>query len=248
MRHSFLDNFPRSSLMFLAASAAFFVAEAASFSQTSNGRFIVKINCHTAEGRSVPGVVLRAGSSTARTDTRGAADLRFDGKEGDEVSFSIDKVPPGLELVERGNERRVVLRKYGAEVDSLGASVVPYDIELRNRKDAYVVMVYTDRAANLPVLANGKEVARLNSRGASMFRYQAKPGEELVVGISTQNEPRASTQNPKKVFKLADDEHLLLFHSDLVVSAVPVKRIHPTSNTKQISVIPVDWGKRGRKR
>lgn len=210
-------------------------------------RFMVKVNCHTQEGRAVSGVVLQYGSQTARTDSRGMADLAFDGKEGDEVTLRVEKVPSGMELADRVTERHVVLKRYGADLDGLGGSVVPHDIMLRNRKDSYVVMVYAERAANLPVLANGKPVSRLNSRGASMFRYEAKPGEELVVGISTQDEPRANTPNPKKVFKLSSDEHLLLFHSELTVAPVITKKLVGVVKKRKLDDLSVDWGKRSRK-
>lgn len=223
-----------------------------STAQPMSGRYIVKVHCHTQEGRAVQGVLLHGNRSSMRTDVRGIADLIFDGREGDEVSFKVEKVPYGLELADQISVRQIVLRRYGSETDATGANIIPADITLRNRKDPYVVFVHADQAANLQVLANGKPAARLNSRGASAFRYEAKPGEELVVAISTQNEPRASQQNPKKVFKLSMDEHILLFHSDLTIAPLP-QPSGPVQHKKKtvkkaIEILPVAWGKSGHKK
>lgn len=209
-------------------------------------KFRVRVHCQTQEGRAVGGVLLASGTSSVRTDGQGNATLPFEGHEGEEVSFRIERLPSGLELVDHTPLRRVVLKSYGhGDPDRSGISDLQHDIALRNKKDAYTVLVYADDAPNLPVVANGAPVAKLNSRGAAAFRYEGKQGEELIVSISTGNNPRASLQDPKKTFQLGDTERLLLFHSELAIAAQPPPKRATPKSTKPNGPIRIDF--KGRK-
>ena len=207
-------------------------------------RFRVHVHCQTAEGRAVPGVLVSGGKgSSARSDSQGNVALAFEGREGEEVSFRVERLPPGLELADGVDLRRVVLKNYTGEVSRGGISEIQHDIPLRNRLDSYVVMVYADHAGGQPIFANGAEVARLNSRGAAVFRHEGKPGEELVVAIQTGDDPRASRPDPKTQFQLPETDRLLKFHSDLVIAAVAPKPPKKHSKPAPIGPKKIIWDK-----
>lgn len=207
-------------------------------------RFRLHVHCQTSEGRAVAGVLVAGGKgSPARSDSQGNAALAFEGREGEEVSIRVERLPPGLELADGADVRRVVLKNYTGEVSRDGISELQHDIPLRNRLDSYVVMVYADQAGGQPVFANGAEVARLNSRGAAVFRHEGKPGEELVVGIQTNDDPRASRPDPKTQFQLPETERLLKFHSDLVINKVAPVRRKIAKPARVVGPQKLGWGK-----
>lgn len=220
---SFRTAAARGARVLAARAALFALCIGASYcrgDETGAAKFRVRVHCQSIEGRAIPGVLLSGGRNVAvRTDTQGNAALAFEGREGEEVTLRVERLPPGLELADGSELRRVVLKAYAGS-DSRGAiSDIPHDIPLRNRKDGYIVLVYADQAADLPVVANGAETAQLNSRGAAAFRHEGKPGEELIVSIRTGENPRASRIDPKKTFILPDSDRVLTFHSDLTMAA-----------------------------
>lgn len=201
------------------------------------------VSCRTADGRPVPLVAVsseRAPASSV-TDSNGIATLLIDGREGEEVPVRVDKLPPDHSLLGSGAEQKVVLKNVG-KVSAEGIEV-GHAIKLRRTKETYVVLIAAERVADLPVTANGVERARLNSRGAAAFRLEGKPGEELKVAILTNKDPRASEQDPSKVFTLPEGGAVLGFRSGLAfaeeVAAPEVKKrkrvkVKPQNEPKQI--------------
>jgi hypothetical protein len=180
----------------------------------------IAVHCQTKDGRPVPLVSLSSdrAAASAVTNMRGIATLVVDGREGEEVALRIDKLPPDHSELAAGAEHKVVLKNLG-KVGPQGIEV-GHDIALRRTKESYSVLVAAEQTPDLEVTANGVKLARLNSRGAAAFRIEGKPGEEFKVAILTENHPRASTQDPTKVFVLPENGGVLSFRSNLSLSAV----------------------------
>jgi hypothetical protein len=203
----------------------------------------LSVRCRTADGRPVPLVAVSSERAliSGVTDSNGIATLLIDGREGEEVPVRVDKLPPDHSLLGAGTEQKVVLKNVG-KLSAEGIEV-GHDVKLRRTKETYVVLIAAERVADLAVTANGVEKARLNSRGAAAFRLEGKPGEELRVAILTNSDPRASEQDPSKVFTLPEGGAVLGFRSGLAfaeeAAAPEIKKrkrvkVKPKNEPKQI--------------
>lgn len=91
-------------------------------------------------------------------------------------------------------------------------------------------MLSAERAADLPVQANGAPVAKLNSRGAAAFTLEAKPRSELKVVLETHGNPRASEQDPRHTFVLPETSAVVAYRYPLVITPPPPPRRVPSKN------------------
>ena len=176
----------------------------------------VRVRCLLSDRSPVAGVELSGGAQTALSDAQGVAAFSLPGHEGAEVTLTVTRIPPGLELGDRLTERHVYLKRIGK-----ASGAIVHDLPLRKKRETYVVMVAAERGADLPVYANGAEVARLNSRSAAAFRIEAEPKSELKVMLDTNGNKRASEQNPTHVFVLPPGSAVLAHRYSLVVTDPP---------------------------
>lgn len=205
--------------------------------------YAVTVRCQTHDGRPVPLVALSSERAPAGavTNMKGIATLLFEGREGEEVPLTVDRLPADHSELAPGTAHKVVLKNVGA-VGAQGIEV-GHDIKLRRTRESYTVLVAAEQVADLAVSGNGVKLARLNSRGAAAFRVEGKPGEELKVAILTENNPRASVQDPSKVFVLPESGGVLSFLSNLSIAAVAEEPAAPAARRKRRHKAVVDQPK-----
>jgi hypothetical protein len=195
--------------------------------------YAVSIRCQTGDGRPVPLVALSSERAAAGviTNMKGIATLVIDGREGEEVPLRVERLPADHTESSAGAEHKVVLKNVG-KTGPQGIEV-GYDLKLRRIKESYTVLVAAEQVSDLDVTGNGVKLARLNSRGAAAFRVEGKPGEELKVAILTEKNPRASVQDPTKVFVLPENGGVLTFLSNLSMAAVAEEPAAPAARRKR---------------
>lgn len=187
-------------------------------------RHVYRIEVHskTPDGRPVEGVEIFDPSSEEPliTDEGGRSAFDLSGREGEEVTLRIVKLPPNYRLASGNEEQHILLKNVGQSGPQ--AIAIRHDITLRSTRESYVLLVAAEQTAGLKVAANGVAVGMLNSRGAGAFRLEGKPGDELKVAILTEGDPRYSVQDPDKVFSLPENGGLLSFVSSLSLNPEPI--------------------------
>lgn len=190
----------------------------------------VRVHCVTADGRPVAGIDLEGEDQLLTSDGQGLAQFVVNGNEGKDVTVRIAKVPTEFELVDRQVERHVLLKNLGTT-----GNVVNYELRLRKKRESYVIMLSTEKAADLPVRANGAEVALLNSRGAAAFLIEGEPRSELKVVLETNGNPRASEQNPGHTFVLPENSAVLAHRYPLIITPPPPAVVNKKQPSKKTS-------------
>lgn len=208
----------RSSWLLCGAALSALTVGCSSQQEGTDANYLVEVRCHTPEGAPVPGVRLihRESGESGVTSAQGKLSLRLAGHEGSEATLQIATVPDGMALAEDSPRQHIVLKSLS---DSTGRKrVLTHDIVLTKSKETYVLLVSTAGAPNLPVVANGIALGKLNSRGAGAFRVHGQPGEELKVVLDT---IRAGTARGSSLqtFTLPAGRAILSFQSDLTLLA-----------------------------
>lgn len=181
----------------------------------------IQIRCLLPDGKPVAGVQITTGEPrrTLRSDPQGLIGLPVEGREGQEVGFSISQLPPTLTLAEGTETRKVILKNYGGS--SRHARTLQHEIHLRPKRETYVVLVSAEQAPQVQVAANGTRVAQLNSRSAAAFRIEGKPGDELKVVLLASKSAQLRGADPQQSFTLPENSSILSFHSSLFIKPQP---------------------------
>lgn len=202
--------------------------------------YAIEVRCRTQDGAPVPNVLLTNPESGASglTDWQGRLGFRIEGYEGTEVSFRVERTPTGIVQADDSATHRLVLKSIvSSKNGEAKRGLITYDIPMRKSRENYVVFVSTHGVPNLPVLANGIPVGRLNSLGAGAFRVQGQPGEELKVVIQTgEDQPKLSQQNPERTFTLPPLSSILSFSSTL--SGLPESVTTANAEKPVITFVP----------
>ncbi len=192
--------------------------------------YTIAVRCRTPDGEPVANVLVVNPESGASgfTDWQGKIGFRIDGYEGTEVSFRVDRMPSGILQADDSAAHRVILKAIAGPAGQADekSGLLTYDIPMRKARETYVVLVSTKGVPDLPVLANGVTVGKLNSRGAGAFRLQGQPGEELKLVIQTgDHRAQYSLENPEKTFTLPQISGILSFGSSLAQRLGPPDEI-----------------------
>ena len=201
-------------LFFGAALSALAAVGCGSPHDGADATYLVEIRCHTPEGAPVANVRLvhpESGESGV-TSAQGKLSLRLAGHEGSEATLQVSGLPDGMVLADDSPRQHIVFKSLS---DATGRKrFLTHDIVLTKSKETYVLLVSTAGAPNLPVVANGITLGKLNSRGAGAFRVHGQPGEELKVVLDTIR-AGAARGSSLQTFTLPAGRSILSFQSDL---------------------------------
>lgn len=205
-------------LFFGAALSALAAVGCGSPHDGADATYLVEIRCHTPEGAPVANVRLvhpESGESGV-TSAQGKLSLRLAGHEGSEATLQVSGLPDGMVLADDSPRQHIVFKSLS---DATGRKrFLTHDIVLTKSKETYVLLVSTAGAPNLPVVANGITLGKLNSRGAGAFRVHGQPGEELKVVLDTIR-AGAARGSSLQTFTLPAGRSILSFQSDLTLVA-----------------------------
>lgn len=205
-------------LFFGAALSTLAAAGCGSPHDGADATYLVEIRCHTPEGAPVANVRLvhpESGESGV-TSAQGKLSLRLAGHEGSEATLQVSGLPDGMVLADDSPRQHIVFKSLS---DATGRKrFLTHDIVLTKSKETYVLLVSTAGAPNLPVVANGITLGKLNSRGAGAFRVHGQPGEELKVVLDTIR-AGAARGSSLQTFTLPAGRSILSFQSDLTLVA-----------------------------
>ncbi len=145
------------------------------------------------------------GDQVGATDERGALSVEVAAKPGGPLRIG-HRCPRGY----RDADAPKVLRS--REFKGIAARVLPIEVTLRCRHESRlaVFVVRAEGLAGLPVLLDGREVARTNDAGVAHFSVRGAPGTDFVLKLDTNAHPRLTPQFPSHQRRLADADQIFV--------------------------------------
>lgn len=160
-----------------------------------------------ADGRPLEGVEIMVNErSVGRTNAEGVLRVDLSGPEGAPVRLSAI-CPEGHR---RTDPQTMPLRR----VQSLDPAAAARGMEVvfpcpPQRRNA-VVVVRTHERGDIPVLLDGREVARTDASGAAHVHVAMEPGTTFTVLLDTRNHERLRPSSPSQAFTVPDRDEVFV--------------------------------------
>lgn len=146
------------------------------------------------------------GQSIGRSDSHGLVRVQISRPPGARLVVTHE-CPEGYEAPAEG--KRLRLRNFvGLNDFELPVLEVRLRCDPTTRVAAFVVRA--KNGADLPVLFNGRIVARTNQSGVAHFSIRAGPGSDHAVELDTRAHPRLRPQSPTHLFTLPDASEIFV--------------------------------------
>lgn len=160
------------------------------------------------------------GDPAGESDSNGVVQTKIYGAPGQRLTIKHD-CPDGYEAPFEPKILR--LRK----IDSIDRSDPPaMEITLRcqpmSRLAAFIVRAKNGR--DLPVLLDGKRVARTNGSGVAHFSVRGTPRTQYIVELDTRQHPRLLPHSPTHLFTLPDGDEIFVVDQSFDVETEPRRR------------------------
>jgi len=160
------------------------------------------------------------GAPVGQTDSNGLVHTSVDGRSGPRLRIEHD-CPDGYE--EPPKPKVVVLRRFKG-VDASGPIAMEITLRCRPEKRLAVFVVRASNGPHLPVLLDGRRVARTNSSGVAHFFAWGPARTEYVVELDTRDYPRMAPQLPTHLFTLPDADEIFVVSQSFELEAEPTRR------------------------
>lgn len=228
---------------------AVLAAWAAACGAPEPARFPVRFVAQS-DGTAIEGVrIAVGGAEIGRTDQRGVLDVALIGKEGDTVRLSA-VCPEGYRV--GGELPPLVLRR----LTPLGASGrterVRIAVPCRPEERTVMLLVRADGEEDLPILIDGREVARTDEHGLAHVQLAYAPHTSFEVVLRTDDRPELSPHNPPHVFTVPDDDRVFVVDQRFVRPEAERPRTRRVRQPVRQPDLPVritsDRGRRGTRR
>jgi hypothetical protein len=191
----------------------------------------------------LPGVTvsLDGGKQLGTTGKDGALRVTLSGREGTTVPFRV-KCPDGYR--QPSSMPVLTLRRFkGLDPAAAGIKV---NIECPPAERVAALVLKAGKP-DLPVLAQGKEVARTDADGVAHAVMTMPPNSTFRVVIDTSQNPRLKPQSPATTLTVADADEIFLIDQKFQEEALPAKPPPPVKKKQKFTVKvvkekPVDKG------
>ena len=185
-------------------------------------RFPVTFTAVSDPGRALPAVSVTAnGAPIGQTDANGSLRVDLTGPEGSPVQIAATcpeghRQPTGLPML--------TLRR----VESLDPAVASRGIQVSiacpptQRYGVLLVRAAGEEGrADLPVMIDGREVARTDPSGVAHVPLEMEPGSSFRVLLATADQPLLRPQDPARTFTFPDTDELFVFDQAFEQEAPP---------------------------
>ncbi|AKF11669.1 hypothetical protein [Sandaracinus amylolyticus] len=210
-------------------------------------RFPVTFTAEADPGQRLGGVSVTAnGAPIGQTGADGTLHVDLTGPEGSPVQIGATcpeghRAPASLPMI---TLRRVVSLDPATAALGLQVSIACPPAQ---RHGVVVVRAGGDQAhANVPVMIDGREVARTDASGVAHVALDMQPGQTFAVLLATNEFPNLRPQQPRQSFVFPDSDELFVFDQRFEVEAPPVVRRRSTRPRPQpqapTPVLPVRIG------
>lgn len=188
------------------------------------GRFPVRFVAGSGEA-AVEDVSIAVGSSVlGRTDARGVLDVSLVGREGQTLALSAS-CPEGYRA--GGAIPPLVLRQLRTVDAHRRAERLHIAVPCLPEARTAMLVVRADGEAELPVIVDGREVARTDASGLAHVELTYAPYTTFEVVLRTDDRPELSPRNPARELTVPDAERIFVVDQRFVrpdVRPPPVRR------------------------
>lgn len=210
-------------------------------------RFPVTFTAVADPGEGLAGVQLTAnGAPIGTTGADGRLHVDLTGPEGSPVQIGATcpeghRPPTTLPLI---TLRHVISLDPTTAALGLQVSVACPPAQ---RHGVVVVRAGGDQShPNVPVLIDGREVARTDASGVAHVALDMQPGQSFQVLLATADFPNLRPQSPRQSFTFPDGDDLFVFDQQFAVEEPPRARVRrrrpPTQQQAPTPVLPVRIG------
>jgi hypothetical protein len=127
-----------------------------------------------------------------RSDASGVVKAQVNGREGDTVSFFV-RCPEGYQSPDAAVA--IVLRRFS------DPSAVPLrEVACPPLSRTLVVAVRAPGAADVPVLVDGQELARTDTRGVAHVSWEVPLGKIVELTLDTSAQPDLEPRSPRRTY------------------------------------------------
>lgn len=174
-----------------------------------------------ADGRPIAGVhVLADSRPIGATGEDGRLSVTLRGPEGAVIDLAA-RCPEGYRSPEDLPE--LLLRPI-ADVEGDESRSVRIDLECAPERRDGVVVVRAAERAGIPVLLDGREIARTDGHGIAHFAVRMAPHTTFKVQLATAHLPRLRPQEPSRTFTVPDSEEIFVFDQQFEEERPPRRR------------------------
>lgn len=228
--------------------AALFSASLGCGEEAPPPRFPVTFTVDADPGQRLPGVAISAnGAAIGSTGADGTLHVELTGPEGSPVQIGATcpeghRAPATLPMI---TLRRVVSLDPATAALGLQVSIACPPTQ---RHGVVVVRAGGDQPQpNLPVMIDGREVARTDSSGVAHVALDMQPGQSFAVLLATNDFPNLRPQSPRQAFVFPDQDELFVFDQSFEVEEPERPRVRrsrprPTPTPTPQPVLPVRIG------
>jgi hypothetical protein len=220
---------------------AFLALAAACESEPQRTKFSVTFTVNPEEPLAGVTVSLDGGKALGTTGKDGALRVTLSGREGTTVPFRV-KCPDGYR--QPASMPVLTLRRFkGLDPAAAGIKV---NIQCPPA-ERLAALVLKAGKADLPVLAQGREVARTDADGVAHAVMSMPPNSTFRVVIDTSQNPALHPQSPATTLTVADADEIFLIDQQFQEDAPPPRPAPPPKKKKVVKkkVVkekPVDKG------
>lgn len=209
-------------------------------------RFPVTFTAVSDPGVPLPAVVITANSAPiGQTDAAGVLHIDLTGPEGSPVQIGAT-CPDGFR--QPATLPMITLRRVVSLDPSTADRGLQVSIACPPTQRHGVLLVRAagdDSRADVPVMIDGREVARTDASGVAHVPLAMEPGASFRVMLATATQPTLRPQDPVRTFTFPDSDELFLFAQDFSVEEPPrpIRRRRPRPTAAPEAVrLPVRIG------
>lgn len=180
--------------------------------------FDIEIQAESDPGKPVALVAVRnGGQELGKTNADGQLQLSLQGRAGDQLALEVT-CPSGYASPQQ--PMRVILRPLASE------RVPTYQTACRPLVRSLVIAVKAENGPDIPVIYQGREVARTDDQGAAHALLQVPPEQQitLVLDTSAPQHQNLRPRSPELTFTMPERDEVAVFEETFAVEKPKVRR------------------------
>jgi hypothetical protein len=182
-------------------------------------RYSVAISAARDDGAPLAGVAVQiAGRDRGFTDSGGRLEVEVAARPGARAQV-VAHCPAGFR--EARYPAAVTLRRFRKLEEQSTSDGIPIAITCLPSERTAVLVVRTDGRPNLPVVVNGRELARTDRSGAAHLHFKLPLYGGLRVALDTAGRPELMPQSPQLSFQIGDADEILIFDQPFSIKEPP---------------------------
>lgn len=197
--------------------------------------FQVVFTARSDDGAALAGVAIEGnGRSLGVTDSGGELRTWLRAREGAAVRVRA-ACPEGYRPPDQPPP--LTLRRF-ASVAGEGPRELGLSIECRAAERLIALVINTDRRAGLPVVMNGRELARTSAEGVAHVGLRLPPNTTFQITLDTASDAALRPRSPVATFSVGDADSIALFDQRFVEERPAPKPRRRRANSKPAAPPP----------